>query len=678
MNKKLLALLVAAVASATPLMADEETVDGYTWTYDIAGDKARIDSVTPEPTGAVTIPSMLGGKPVTSIGKGAFYGCTNMTSVSIPASVSKIGQSAFSRCSGLESVTIPQRVCSSTMKTIFPDAYHSITNVVISDGVTKIGASAFSGCSGLLSVAIPGSVTSIGWSAFSGCSSLTSVAIPDGLKEIESSTFKDCSSLTSVTIPASVTKIGPSAFSKCSGLESVTIPQCVCSSTMQKVFPAAYKSITSVVISDDVTSIDGDTFSGCNDLIFDMTTIPGVKLLDGWVVGNTGQLPEELDLTGIKGIGGKAFYNCRGLARITIPASVTSIGEKAFYNCKGLASITIPASVTSIGEKVFYGCSGLTKIVFEGDAPDVASSAFASVRSICTVYVTRDSVGWGVEIPGKWNGMAIAFSQDGVLYGGRLNVKFAKVQTVKGALIRCDKYNSLVGTVQVKVGKINARRRTAKLSAVATLLVNGKAKRFTAKPVTVTVDASQRVSSTTLTFKVNDRIMSNKMTFEMGADGVFTLGGSSHAMAESTVGGALKGGARGTFRLEEFDLAVPGKLQDDLLPYEVPFDVVGSRWKFAKATAVKWAKDRKTKVFSRVVDESKGKTNRSGLKLAYAAKKGIFKGSFKAYSLQDAFGGKKKLKKYKVDVIGFVVDGVGTGEASCKRPAGGPWAVTIE
>ena len=651
MNKKLLALLVAAVASATPLMADEETVDGYTWTYDIAGDKARIDSVTPEPTGAVTIPSMLGGKPVTSIGKGAFYGCTNMTSVSIPASVSKIGQSAFSRCSGLESVTIPQRVCSSTMKTIFPDAYHSITNVVISDGVTKIGASAFSGCSGLLSVAIPGSVTSIGWSAFSGCSSLTSVAIPDGLKEIESSTFKDCSSLTSVTIPASVTKIGPSAFSKCSGLESVTIPQCVCSSTMQKVFPAAYKSITSVVISDDVTSIDGDTFSGCNDLIFDMTTIPGVKLLDGWVVGNTGQLPEELDLTGIKGVGGKAFYNR-----------------------KGLTSITIPAGVTSIGEKAFYGCRGLTKIVFEGDAPDVASSAFSSVGSRCTVFVTRDSLGWGVEIPGKWNGIAIAFSQDGVLYGGRLNVKFAKAQTVKGAFIRKDKDYSRLGTVQVKVGRINARKRTVKITIVATLLVNGKAKKFMAKKV-VSVDGSKRISPVTFSFTTK-RI--GKMSLEMGADGFFTLVSPSCAMAQATVGGALKGGARGTFRLEEFDLAVPGTLQDDLLPYEVPFKVVGKKWLFAKAAAVKWAKDRKTKVFGRVVDESKGKTNRSGLKLSYAAKTGVFKGSFKAYSLQDAFGGKKKMKKYKVDVVGYVVDGVGTGEASCKRPAGGPWAVTVE
>ena len=405
------------------------------------------------------------------------------------------------------------------------------------------------------------------------------------------------------------------------------------------------------MISDSVTSVGSDTFSGCNDLIFDTTTMPGVKLVDGWAVGNTEDLSEELDLTGVRGVGGKAFYGC-----------------------KGLTSITIPASVTSIGEKAFYGCRGLTKIFFEGDAPDVASSAFSSVGSRCMVYVTRDSVGWGVEIPGKWNGIVIAFSEDGVLYGGRLNVTFAKAQTVKGALIKCDKRNSLVGTVQVKVGKINARKNAVKLSAVATLLVNGKAKKFTAKAVTVSVDASQRVPYTILAFKAPI----NKMSFEMGADGIFTLGSPYYAMAEATVGGALKGGARGTFRLEEFDLAVPGTLQDDLLPSEEPFDVVGNRWKFAQSATVKWTRDRETKEYGRVVDESRGKTNRSGLKLSYAAKTGIFKGSFKAYSLQDALGGKKMMKMYKVDVVGFIVDGVGTGEASCKRPAGGPWAVTIE
>ena len=836
MNKRLLALLVAAVSSATPLMADEETVGRYTWTYSIEDDTAVIvnganAAISPEPTGAVTVPATLGGYPVTSIGFGAFFGCSGLTSVTIPNSVTSIDDSAFSGCSGLtsvtipnsvtsigdsafygcsglakddfvilggilfdyvglgggvvipagvtsigdsafygsgltsvtipasvtnigdsafyncrtltnvtiptgvtsigssafrgcvglaedgfvivrnvlfdyvgpggdvvipdgvekvgerafydcsgltsvsiptsvtaisssafkdcdglRSVTIPQCVCSSTTKKMFPAAYQSITNVVIADGVTKIGASAFAGCRGLPSVEIPGSVTEIGSSAFSGCSSLTGVTIPDGVKSIEDYTFKKCSGLTSVSIPTSVTKISSSAFSKCDGLRSVTIPQCVCSSTMKKVFPDAYQSITNVVISDDVTSIESGTFSGCKHLDFDTTTMPGVKLLDGWAVGNTGDLPEELDLTGVRGVGGKAFYNC-----------------------KGLASVIIPASVTGIGEDAFHACRSLTKIFFEGDAPDVAKSAFSSVGSGCTVYVQKDSSGWGVEIPGKWNKVHIAYIVEGAVDGGKLDPTFAKAQTVQGALIKYDKNDRLVGTVQVKVGRINAKKRTVRLSAVATLIENGKTKKYTAKAVTVTVDASQHVPPTTLTFKASgNRILSNMMKFEMGADGVFTLASSAFAMARATVGGALKGGARGTFRLEEFDLAVPGTLQDDLLPSEESFDVAGGQWKFAQPATVKWTLNRETKEYGRVVDESSGKANRSGLKLSYAAKTGIFKGSFKAYSLQDAPGGKKKMKKLKVNVIGFVVDGVGTGEASCRRPAGGPWAVTVE
>ena len=520
----------------------------------------------------------------------------------------------------------------------------------------QYGSPGFSFLASLTNVAIPSSVKKIGASAFRACSSLASVVIPDGVEKVGERAFYDCSGLTSVSIPTSVTAISSSAFKDCDGLRSVTIPQCVCSSTMKKVFPDAYQSITNVVISDDVTSIESGTFSGCTHLDFDTTTMPGVKLLDGWAVGNTGDLPEELDLTGVRGVGGKAFYNC-----------------------KGLASVIIPASVTGIGEDAFHACRSLTKIFFEGDAPDVAKSAFSSVGSGCTVYVQKDSSGWGVEIPGKWNKVHIAYIVEGAVDGGKLDPTFAKAQTVQGALIKYDKNDRLVGTVQVKVGRINAKKRTARLSAVATLIENGKTKKYTAKAVTVTVDASQHVPPTTLTFKASgNRILSNMMKFEMGADGVFTLASSAFAMARATVGGALKGGARGTFRLEEFDLAVPGTLQDDLLPSEEPFDVVGNRWKFARSATVKWTRDRETKEYGRVVDESSGKANRSGLRLSYAAKTGIFKGSFKAYSLQDAPGGKKKMKKLKVNVIGFVVDGVGTGEASCKRPAGGPWAVTIE
>ncbi len=85
---------------------------------------------------------------VTSIGDGAFLGCSGLTSVSIPNSVTFLGGGAFAFCSDLTSVTIP-------------------------NSVTSIGDSAFNGCSGLSSVTIGNSVTSIGDSAFKDCSGLT-------------------------------------------------------------------------------------------------------------------------------------------------------------------------------------------------------------------------------------------------------------------------------------------------------------------------------------------------------------------------------------------------------------------------------------------------------------------------------------------------------------------------
>ena len=92
---------------------------------------------------------------------------------------------------------------------------------------------------------------------------------------------------------------------------------------------------------------------------------------------------------------------------------------------------------------------------------------------------------------------------------------------------------------------------------------------------------------------------------------------------------------------------------------------------FRKAAGVKWAKKPGESDKSLIVDTSKGKTNGSGLKLTYTAKKGTFKGSFKVYELQGS-----KLKKYTVNVNGIVVDGVGYGEAICKRPVAN-WPVTV-
>ena len=298
-----------------------ETVFEYT----IVNAKVTIDGYIGSAT-EVVIPAEIKGSPVTRIGYGAFYGCSSLTSIKIPDSVTDIDQSAFYGCS-------------------------SLTNIVIPEGVTRIDGQAFVDCISLINITIPKGVTSIGRYVFVGCSSLTSIdvsennniysseegvlfnkekteliccpegkkglyVIPDSVTEIGLSAFYGCR-LTSVTIPEGVTSIGNSAFKYCSSLTNITIPE-------------------------GVTRIEYEVFFGCSSL--KNITIP----------------------EGVTYIAMYAFYDCSSLTSITIPEGVTSIGDYAFYGCSSLTNITIPEGVTSIGNYAFYGCSSLKDVYYTG------------------------------------------------------------------------------------------------------------------------------------------------------------------------------------------------------------------------------------------------------------------------------------------------------------------------
>ncbi len=308
---------------------------------------------------------------VTSMSSGKYTGSvvipSTVTFYNVTYNVTSIGNGAFGGCSGLTSITIP-------------------------NSVTSIGNESFGGCSGLTSINIPNSVTSIGEWAFRDCTGLTSITIPNSVTRIESNAFSYCSGLTSITIPNSVTSIGNYAFVNCSGLTSVTIPNSVTSIGFEAFYGTPwyhdqldglvyagkvaykYKGVmpenTSIVLEDGTLGISGGAFYNCRGLT--SITIPN----------------------SVKSIGLDAFWGCSGLTSITIPNSVTSIGEWAFYGCKGLTSITIGNSVTSIGNDAFVRCSGLTDFYCYAEmVPSAGSDVFGDAPvNTATLHVPAASI----------------------------------------------------------------------------------------------------------------------------------------------------------------------------------------------------------------------------------------------------------------------------------------------
>ena len=281
-------VLSALLLSVFPLVSLGQVTEGE-WTYIIENDGATVTASTA--TGAVTIPSELGGYAVKKVGNGwpTIFGSpnTSVTSITIPNSVTSIGFQAFYNCTSLTSVTIPNSVTS-----IGEYAFYfcqSLTSITIPNSVTSIGEYAFSNCRGLASITIPNSVTSIGTWAFVYCTSLTSITIPNSVTSIGEYTFSNCQSLTSVTIPNSVTSIGTWAFVYCTSLTSVTIPNSVTS-----IGGGAFSGctgLTSITIPNSVTSIGLNAFEGCTSLT--SITMPDKFIAQVAQIGIGGQVATD-------------------------------------------------------------------------------------------------------------------------------------------------------------------------------------------------------------------------------------------------------------------------------------------------------------------------------------------------------------------------------------------------
>jgi hypothetical protein len=368
---------------------------------------------------------------ITKIGHNAFYACTILPSVTIPASVNELGNNVFKDCSKLATVTVVDKTVALKFEGIGSYALHfsncpieilyigrnidastwynkspfnensRLKQVAIGEQVTSINADSFYNCDSLQLLTFNGNeITSIGDNSFSGCSRLSgALTIPNKVKTIGHSAFYGCKSLSTVTIPSSVEVVGNTAFKDCSKLKVVIIADktialkfdgigsyafhfynCpidtlylgrdIDASTWYNKCPFSENSrLKKVTIGEDVTTINANSFYNCDSL--QLLTFNGNE---------------------ITSIGENSFSGCNRLSGVlTIPNKVKTIGGSAFENCKRLPSVTFPKSVTSIGNSAFSGCSGLTEITSNPTIPPtIYNNTFNGVDKSIPVIIDCD------------------------------------------------------------------------------------------------------------------------------------------------------------------------------------------------------------------------------------------------------------------------------------------------
>lgn len=285
----------------------------------------------------------------------AFADCSYITNVTLADMLVTIGKNAFYNCSNIKSIMLPN-----SLKVIDDYAFsgcNSLKNIIIPDNVSKIGIGAFSNCKNFEQIKLSNNLNEICDSAFENCINLNNITLPNGIEKISNCLFKNCTALSQITLSNSITSIGEYAFDGCVSLINIVLPK-----NLQLIGDYAFNNcnLENISLENLVTQIGNYTFSGNSNLM--SVNIPkNCTSVGNYAFANCNNLTNA---TIYGNIGEYAFSNCGNLKDVYIGNNVKTIKEYAFNNCKNITNLYIPNTVDIIEAFALYGCNSLRNLSF--------------------------------------------------------------------------------------------------------------------------------------------------------------------------------------------------------------------------------------------------------------------------------------------------------------------------
>lgn len=325
----------------------------------------------------ITIPST-----VTKVEDNAFYECGNIEYNEYDNAM-YLGNTAnpYLILVKAKDATITRCTVNEATVAICDSAFYGcneLSYLTIPNSVKCIGSYAFKDCASLYEINFPEGNTAIGKETFDGCASLTKITIPASVETIDNSAFKDCTALAEVTFAenSALVSIANAAFSSCKSLKAISIPKNVKSIGDNKASGAtngvfhSCSSLEKVTFADDAKLIEIGNYAFSNTTKLTSISLPNVKL-----------------------IGGGAFQRS-GLTSIELPASLTTISNSAFFSCKSLKSVTFGENLNKIGYQAFADCSVLNNVVIPASVRVISQAAFNEDCKALDSVEIKDATNW--------------------------------------------------------------------------------------------------------------------------------------------------------------------------------------------------------------------------------------------------------------------------------------------